>query len=161
MPQGFARQVKPGDKASVSLQEWPGRVFSGSIVRTAKAIDTASRTLQVEITLPNPNGELLPGAYARVDIKAAAADNEGHFRLPSNTLLFRPEGPRVAVLGSDGKVHLQPVTIKRELGVEVELGSGVKAADRIVLNPADSLSDGDEVVVAPPADKKPEAKKAG
>lgn len=161
VPQGFARQVKPGDKASVSLQEWPGRVFSGSIVRTAKAIDTASRTLQVEITLPNPNGELLPGAYARVDIKAAAADNEGHFRLPSNTLLFRPEGPRVAVLGSDGKVHLQPVTIKRELGVEVELGSGVKAADRIVLNPADSLADGDVVVVAPVADKKPEARKAG
>ncbi|MBS0353550.1 MAG: efflux RND transporter periplasmic adaptor subunit [Proteobacteria bacterium] len=161
VPQGFTRRVQPGDKASVSLAEWPGRVFSGSIVRTAKAIDTASRTLQVEINLPNPKGELLPGAYARVDIKAPATAGEPSFRIPSNTLLFRPEGPRVALVGSDGKVHLQPVTIKRELGVEVELGSGVKADDRIVLNPADSLAEGDAVVVAPPADKKPEAKKAG
>jgi multidrug efflux pump subunit AcrA (membrane-fusion protein) len=115
----------------------------------------------VEINLPNPKSELLPGAYARVDIKAPATAGEPSFRVPSNTLLFRPEGPRVALVGSDGKVHLQPVTIKRELGVEVELGSGVKANDRIVLNPADSLADGDVVVVAPPADKKPETKKAG
>lgn len=161
VPQGFSRRVKPGDSASVTLAEWPGRVFSGNIVRTAQAIDTASRTLQVEINLPNPKGELLPGAYARVDIKAPATAGEPSFRLPSNTLLFRPEGPRVAVVGSDGKVHLQPVTIKRELGVEVELGSGVKAGDKIVLNPSDALADGDAVVVVPTAEKKPETKKAG
>ena len=125
-------------------------MFEGKIVRTAGAIDTATRTLQVEINLPNSDGALLPGAYVQAAIKASGGSATS-LTIPNNTLLFRPEGPRVAIVGDDGKVRLQPVVIARELGVDIELASGVTAQDKLIINPADSLNNGDAVSVVTPA----------
>lgn len=153
VPQGYSTQIKTGDKVGITLTEIPGKIFEGSIARTAGAIDTLTRTLQVVVDLPNPNGELLPGAYVQVAVKANGSGT-GALTIPSNALLFRPEGTRVAIV-NDGKVHLQPVVIGRELGVDVELASGVKAQDKLIINPSDSLSEGDAVSVIVPKDAKP------
>jgi RND family efflux transporter MFP subunit len=151
VPQSYAAQVRAGDKAEVTLREMPGQSFTGSIVRTAGAIDTQSRTMQIEINLPNADGKLLPGAFAQVAIKIkpdeAAA---GTLTLPSNTLLFRPEGLRAAVVSADGKVRLVPVTIARELGNQIEV-NGLAVEDKVIINPSDSLVDGDSVSIV--ADK--------
>lgn len=152
VPQNYAPQVKTGNKADVTLRELPGQSFTGTIARTAGAIDPLTRTMQVEISLPNPDGKLLPGAYAQVAIKATGAANQTALTVPSNTLLFRPEGLRVAVVGEGGKVRLQAVTISRELGTQVELGSGVTTQDKLIVNPADSLNEGDIVSVVVPQD---------
>ena len=146
VPQTYAPQVKTGNKAEVTLRELPGQSFKGTIARTAGAIDPLTRTMQIEISLPNPDGKLLPGSYAQVGIKAAGGSQTA-LTVPSNTLLFRPEGLRVAVVGADGKVQMRPVTIGRELGVQVELSSGVTTSDKLILNPADSLNEGDVVNV--------------
>jgi RND family efflux transporter MFP subunit len=152
VPQNYAAQIKVGDKAEVSLSEMPGQVFAGHIVRTAGAIDTLTRTLQVEVTLSNHEGTLLPGSYVQVAIKARES-NQGTMTIPGNALLFRPQGVRVALVGADNKVKLQPVVIGRELGTDVELSSGVTEKDRLIVNPSDSLNDGDLVsVVAPKED---------
>ncbi|HWV63398.1 MAG TPA: efflux RND transporter periplasmic adaptor subunit [Oxalicibacterium sp.] len=148
VPQSYAPQIKTGNKAEVTLRELPGRSFTGTVARTAAAIDPLTRTMQIEIRLPNPDGVLLPGAYAQVAIKATGIASQTALTVPSNTLLFRPEGIRVAIVGADGKVHLQPVSISRELGTTVELGSGVTTQDRLIVNPADSLNEGDVVSVA-------------
>lgn len=148
VPQSYAPQIKTGNKAEVTLRELPGRSFTGTVARTAGAIDPLTRTMQIEIRLPNQDGVLLPGAYAQVAIKATGVASQTALTVPSNTLLFRPEGIRVAIVGADGKVHLQPVSISRELGTTVELGSGVTTQDRLIVNPADSLNEGDVVSVA-------------
>lgn len=151
VPQNYAPQIKAGAKADVTLKEIPGRVFEASIARTAGAIDTVTRTMQMEISLPNSDGKLLPGSYVQVAIKTRGGDNS-NMVVPSNVLLFRPEGLRAAVVGADGKVHLQPVTIARELGVEVEI-AGLKTSDQVIVNPSDSLNDGDVVNVAAAKEK--------
>ncbi|HTJ96383.1 MAG TPA: efflux RND transporter periplasmic adaptor subunit [Rhodocyclaceae bacterium] len=162
VPQNYAAQIKAGNKAVVSLKESPGQTFDASIVRTAGAIDTTTRTLQVEVNLPNKEGKLLPGAYVQVAIKAKGGEASS-LTVPSNTLLFRPEGPRVAVVDANGKVKLQPVVIGRELGVDIELASGVKVGDQLIINPSDSLNDGDavSVVAAKDKDAKPADKAKG
>ncbi len=147
VPQSYAARIKAGDKAEVSLREMPGETFAGSIARTAGAIDTLTRTMQVEISLPNKDGRLLPGAYAQVNIKARSGGKETTaLTLPSNTLLFRPEGIRAAVVDAEGKARLKPVSISRELGTTIEL-NGLKVEDRVIVNPPDSLADGDSVNV--------------
>lgn len=151
VPQNYAARIHAGDQAEVSLKEMPGERFVGSIVRTAGAIDTLTRTMQVEVNLPNGDGKLLPGAYVQVAIKTRGATTESNsLTLPSNTLLFRPEGPRAGVVDAEGKARLVPVAITRELGNEIEV-SGLKPEDRVIVNPPDSLVDGDTVSVV--ADK--------
>jgi multidrug efflux system membrane fusion protein len=149
VPQSYASRIKIGDKAEVLLREMPDETFVGSIVRTSGAIDTVTRTMQVEVNLPNKDGRLLPGAYAQVNIKAKGGGNAtAALTLPSNTLLFRPEGIRAAVVDVDGKARLVPVTITRELGNSIEI-NGLKAEDKVIVNPPDSLADGDSVSVVP------------
>lgn len=149
VPQSYASRVRTGDKADVSLREMPGETFSGSIVRTAGAIDTVTRTMQVEVNLPNKDGRLLPGAYVQVNIKVKGGGSASEaLTLPSNTLLFRPEGIRAAVVDADGKARLKPVTIVRELGTSIEV-NGLKVEDKVIVNPPDSLADGDSVSVVP------------
>ncbi len=168
VPQNYAPQVKIGDKADITLREMPGRKFSGTIVRTAKAIDPITRTLQVEVSLTNDDGALLPGAYAEVAIRTKASEANKVVAVPGNTLLFRPDGPRVGVVNAEGKVHLQPVKISREMGIDIELSSGLSIGDRIIVNPPDGLAEGDMVTVAKPAAPasiapsaaKPESRKA-
>jgi RND family efflux transporter MFP subunit len=151
VPQNYAQQIKVGAKADVTLKEMPGQVFEASIARTAGAIDTVTRTMQVEIRLPNSDGKLLPGSYVQVAIKTRGGENTSMV-VPSNVLLFRPDGLRAAVVGADGKVHLQPVTIARELGADVEI-VGLKTSDQVIVNPSDSLNDGDVVNVAAAKEK--------
>jgi multidrug efflux pump subunit AcrA (membrane-fusion protein) len=114
-------------------------------VRTADAIDPATRTLLTEIDVPNPTGKILPGAYAQVHF--AAKVDVPRITVPINTLLFRAEGPRAAVVDSDNKVHLRPVTIGRDYGSAVEILTGLDANDQVVVNPADSLEDGQQVTI--------------
>lgn len=152
VPQTYASNARVGQSVTISQAEMPGRIFHGTISHTAGAIDTATRTMQIEIRLPNADGALLPGAYVDVQLPAVAA---AAIVAPSNTLLFRPEGPRVALVDPEGHVHLRTVALGRDFGQKIELLAGVAAGDRIILNPADSLAEGDLVTVQPPVAEKP------
>ncbi|HKT51287.1 MAG TPA: efflux RND transporter periplasmic adaptor subunit [Candidatus Angelobacter sp.] len=145
VPQSDAPSIKTGLSAFVELQEFPNQKFPGKVVRTADAIDPATRTLLTEIDVPNKGGHLLPGAYAQVSF--AVPLHSTRITVPVNTLLFRAEGPRVAVVGPDQKVHLKPVTIGRDFGTKLEILGGVDQNDQIVVNPADSLEEGQQVNV--------------
>lgn len=154
VPQTYSQQVKVGQDVAVTLAELPGQTFHGTIARASGAIDTATRTMQVEVQLPNKDGRLLPGAYVQVAIKGKAAAEAGTgdaqaFLVPTNTLLFRKEGPRIAV-AENGRVDLRPITIGRDYGRTVEIVSGLKAGDALILNPADSIEQGEAVTVVAP-----------
>jgi RND family efflux transporter MFP subunit len=145
VPQAYAQRIKVGDKVTITQAELPGKVFEGAVARTAGAIDASTRTLQLEINLPNKDNALLAGSYVQVSLPMERSS--GALLAPSNVLLFRPEGPRVAVVGDGGKVKLQPVTLGHDLGNSIELLSGVTTAEKLVVNPPDSLADGDVVQV--------------
>ena len=151
VPQSYASLVQAGEAVTVTQAEVRGSAFHGTISRTAGAIDTSTRTLQVEISLPNKDGRLLPGAYAQVELPVGTGET---LMAPSNSLMFRPEGPRVAVVDAGGHVHLQAVTLGRDFGQSIEMLSGLHSGDQLVLNPADSLAEGDAVVVRAPAPPK-------
>ena len=146
MPQSYAHLVRAGQPVVVTQAELRGQRFVGEVARTSASIDTATRTMQVEIALPNKDGVLLPGAYVQVALPLAASQA---LAIPTNALLFRGEGTRVAIVGAEGRVRLQPITLGRNLGESFEVLDGVSAKDRIVLNPPDSLAEGDVVALAP------------
>jgi RND family efflux transporter MFP subunit len=152
VPQAYAQLIKPGQEVAVTQAELAGQTFQGKVARTAASIDAATRTMQVEITLPNRDGTLLPGAYVQVALPLQASRT---LVIPTNALMFRADGTRVAVLNAAGTVNLRPVKIGRNFGNTVELLEGAAATDRLVLNPPDSLAEGDKLAVAPAA---PEAK---
>ncbi|MEJ8812555.1 efflux RND transporter periplasmic adaptor subunit [Variovorax ureilyticus] len=145
VPQAYAQLVKPGQPVVVTQSELRGQTFKGEVARTSGAIDTATRMMQVEVSLPNKEGTLLPGAYVQVSLPMAASQS---LTIPANALLFRAEGTRVAVVDAQGKVKLRGVTLGRNYGETVEVIDGLGPADRLVLNPSDSLADGDVVVIA-------------
>ncbi|HSM85162.1 MAG TPA: efflux RND transporter periplasmic adaptor subunit [Candidatus Limnocylindrales bacterium] len=145
VPQGTAPNIRAGMDAHIRLAEYPGHEFAGKVVRTADAIDPATRTLLTEIDVPNKDGRLLPGAYAEVHF--AVPIKTVRMSIPVNTLLFRAEGPRVAVVGPDGKIHLKAIMIGRDFGAKVEILNGLDANDQVVVNPADSLEEGQQVNV--------------
>lgn len=145
VPQSNAPAIRAGLPAYIELREYPGQKFNGKVVRTADAIDPTTRTLLTEIDVPNPNGQLLPGSYAEVYF--AVPIQISRMSVPVNTVLFRPEGPRVAVVGSDNKVHLKAIIIGRDFGTKIEILGGLDANDQVIMNPADSLEDGEEVNV--------------
>jgi len=131
--------------AYIQLEEYPGQKFSGKVARTADAIDPATRTLLTEVDVDNHDGRLLPGAYAQVHF--AVPVHTVRFAVPVNALLFRAEGPRVAVVGPNQKIQLKTVMIGRDFGNTVEILGGLDPNDNIVVNPADSLEDGQQVRV--------------
>jgi RND family efflux transporter MFP subunit len=132
------------------MQEFPGQKFVGKVVRTAEAIDPATRTLLTEVDVPNKDGRLLPGSFGEVHFAVGSGVNK--VTIPVNAMLFRAEGPRVAVIGEGGKVQLRPINIGRDYGATLEVLGGVSPTDQVVINPADSLDDGQQVnVVQPPA----------
>jgi len=106
-----------------------------------------TRTLLTEVDVPNKDGQLLPGSFGEVHFRVGI--NAQKVTIPVNAMLFRQEGPRVAIVDSDGKVHLRPITIGRDYGTTLEVLGGVDLQDRIVINPADSLEEGQQVNVAP------------
>ena len=144
VPEPYARAAQPGATASLTLDEFPGRSFRGTLVRNANAIDPSSRTLLVEVDVANPNGLLLPGAYTVVHLRLPGAD--GTVTVPSDTLLFRREGLRVAIV-RDGRTQLVPVTIGRDYGEKVEILTGLHATDNVIVDPSDSLISGTAVQV--------------
>jgi RND family efflux transporter MFP subunit len=146
VPQVYSRAARPGIKADLTLTEFPGRSFTGTLARTAQSIDIASRTLLTEIDVENPKGELLPGSYAEVHLKLASEAST--FKLPVNAVIFRTEGVRVAVVGPDGKVALLPVTLGRDYGNSLEVVSGLAGTERIIINASDSIEAGQAVNVA-------------
>jgi len=146
VPEIYAPAVRPGLTATIELPSYPGQHFSGKVARSAESIDPATRTLRTEIDVPNRDGKLFPGSYAQVHFGLNVTTTR--MSVPVNALLFRAEGPRAAVVGSDGKVHLKPVVIGQDYGTDVEILSGIDANDAIVLNPSDSLEEGQTVNVA-------------
>jgi RND family efflux transporter MFP subunit len=145
VPQVYAQQVKVGDAVTVTLPGRQGEEYLGSIARTARAIDAATRTMQVEIRVPNPKDALIAGAYVQVNMPIKQ-DGEA-LLIPINVLLFRPDGPRVATVDGAGRVRMTPVKLGTDFGSSVAVLDGLKADDRIILNPADSLADGDIVTL--------------
>ena len=145
VPQAYAQLIKAGQPAVVTQAELRGQSFKGQVARSSGAIDTTTRMMQVEVALPNPDGTLLPGAYVQVSLPLAASQS---LTVPANALLFRAEGTRVAVVDDKGRVTLRPVTIGRNYGPTVEVLDGLAATDRMVLNPSDSLAEGDQVSIA-------------
>jgi len=143
VPEIYAPSVRRGVNASIELPSLPGQRFTGSVARTADAIDPGTRTLRTEIDVPNSDGKLLPGSYAQVHFGVHV--NTTRLSVPVNALLFRSEGPRAAIVGSDGKVHLKPVVIGRDYGTDVEILGGLETSESIVLNPSDSLEEGQPV----------------
>lgn len=145
VPEAYSAAIKDGGKATLTLDEYPGKSFEGTIARNSNAIDQSSRTLNVEVDIDNPRGELLPGAYVFVHFKVP--EHAASLMLPSNTLLFRSEGLRVGVV-RDGRVQLVPVKIGRDAGATVEIASGLTSNDAVILDPSDSLASGQEVQIA-------------
>ncbi|NRO98887.1 efflux RND transporter periplasmic adaptor subunit [Paraburkholderia sp. NMBU_R16] len=145
IPQAYAQNVSMGEDVIVTQAELPGQQFHGKITHVSGAIDVSTRSLEIEVTLPNPDGRLRPGAYVQVAVPSPA---QAQLTVPGNALLFRAEGPRLAVVDNHGVVHLRPVTIAQDLGLSLEIASGIQPTDRIIINPSDSIEDGDHVVVA-------------
>jgi len=144
VPENDIRAAQSGATATLFLTEFPGRTFSGTIARNSNAIDPTSRTLLVEVDVDNPAGELLPGAYVMVHFKLSGASNA--MTVPANTLLFRTEGLRVAVV-RDNKAVLVPVHVGRDFGDSLEVVDGLKLTDSLIINPPDSLISGTPVQV--------------
>lgn len=148
VPQAYAQLVRKGQPATVTQDELMGQSFKGEIARTAAAIDAGTRTMQVEITLPNKEGTLMPGAFVQVALRLPPSAT---LSVPGNTLLFRPQGTRVALIDNQGLVQLKAVRLGRNLGDRVEVLEGLAGGEKIVLNPPDSMAEGDKVQIV--ADK--------
>ena len=142
IPELYSRAARPGSTATLTLEEFPGRSFDGTLVRTANAIDLTSRTLLVEVDVDNPRGELLPGAYVFVHLKLPG--QTAAVTVPASTLLFRAEGLQVAVV-RNGQAQLVPVAIGRDDGQSVEIVSGLQPTDQVIVSPSDSLTSGTRV----------------
>ena len=149
VPQAFVPALSTGSNAKVTVRELPGKVFTGTVTLRAGAMDTASRTQSVEIHLANPDGALVPGMFAQVNIKPIHPPMS--LRVPGTALIVDASGTRVGVVRKDNTVHLQPVVIGRDFGTEVEILSGLKGHEKLVNNPSDLLKDNDKVQIAPPS----------
>src|SRR5229473_2453830 len=145
VPEAYAPSIRAGLGAFLELTQYPGQKFEGKVVRTAESIDPGTRTLLTEVDVPNHAGALLPGGYsqAHLQVKVTGA----RLAVPVNALLFRSEGLRAVVVDANHKTHLKSLTIGRDYGTTLEVLQGLDPNDWIVLNPADSLDDGQEVHV--------------
>src|ERR1700693_6215533 len=144
VPEEYSQGIKNGMTADLSLTEFPGQKFQGKLVRTADAINLTTRTLLIEIDVANPKGTLLTGSYAEVHLKVPT--QAAPLLLPVNTLIFRSEGLRVGVV-KDGKVALTQVTPGHDFGNVIEIVSGLKANDQVIINPPDSIISGQGVQI--------------
>lgn len=166
VPEMYASSIHAGLGAYLELTQYPGRKFDGKVVRSAEAIDLSTRTLLTEVDVPNKSGELLPGGFAQVHLLVKVSGQR--MQVPVNALLFRSEGLRAVLIDANHRTHLQPIVIGRDYGNTLEVLSGLKADDWIVLNPPDSLEDRQEVHVKqvsnpaaqPPAGSAPTGKPA-
>jgi len=148
VPQQYVYDVTPGMKADLSFLELPGRTFEATVTRTAEAVDPTTRTLQVELDVPNPHGELFAGSYASVRFNEKPTHNA--LAISDNAIIFRAEGTQVALVGPDNKVRLQDVKVGRDFGSIIEVLDGLKASDRVINNPSDSIANGMTVQIVQP-----------
>jgi RND family efflux transporter MFP subunit len=148
VPQDEAFGLKPGIDAVVHVPEIPDRTFPGKVTRIADALQPGSRTLLTEIDIPNPDGALVPGIYCTIELHVPRKTPS--FRVSADAVIFNADGLQLAVV-ENGAVHLRKVSVVRDLGQEVEINSGVKAGDQVILNPAVDLVDGSKVRVRGPA----------
>jgi len=144
VPEEYSQGIKSGMTADLSLAEFPGRKFQGTLVRTSQDINLTTRTLLIEIDVDNPSGTLLTGSYAEVHL--AVPTQASTFLLPVNALLFRSEGLRVGIV-KDGKVALTAVTPGHDFGNQIEIVAGLKSNDQVVINPPDSIVSGQQVQI--------------
>lgn len=149
VPQAYAPVIRVGASTTVTLQEFPGERFSANVARTAEAIDPNTRTLLTEVDVPNRSGRLLPGSFGEVHF--AVGSNVNKVTIPVNAMLFRSEGPRLAIVGPDNKIQLRPISIGKDYGTTLEVLAGVSTQDQVVINPSDSLEEGQVVNLAPPS----------
>jgi RND family efflux transporter MFP subunit len=154
VPQAYAQAARPGTPTQITLEENPGKIYRGMLARTSTALDPTARTMLSEVEMDNPNAEVLPGAYVVVRLRVGL-ETKG-MTIPANTLLFRSEGLRVAVV-RDGRAELVPVTLGRDYGRSVEVVAGLQPSDAVILDPADSLVSGALVRVRPTEPAKPGA----
>src|SRR5258708_33890171 len=145
VPEEFSKQVKAGTKASMDLTELPNRHFAAAVTRTTESIDANSRTLTVELDVPNPSGELLPGAYANVHFQLPL--NVVPLVLPASTILFQADGPQVGVVNNQNQVELRKVTLGHDFRDTIQIVTGVRPTDAVIANPPDSLTNGMRVAV--------------
>jgi RND family efflux transporter MFP subunit len=150
VPEEFSSEVKPGTRGFMDAISLPNRRFPASVTRTAEAIDAASRTLTVELDVPNPSGELLPGGYANVHFQLPL--NVAPVVLPASTILFQADGPEVGIVNRQDQVELRKVSLGHDFGDTIEILTGVRSADRVIANPPDSLTNGMRVAVQTPPD---------
>ena len=143
VPQSNASSIHAGEKALVSVTNLPGRTFTGTIARTSDSLDPSSRTLLVEVQVPNPDGALMPGMYAQVDFSNSRAN--APLLVPAEALMVRADGTQIAVVGPDSTVHLQKIVIGRDYGDRLEVLQGLRVGDRIIANPDDNAREGVKV----------------
>jgi multidrug efflux system membrane fusion protein len=146
VPQAYAPFIKVGEKTVVTLQEFPGEKFLARVARTSEAIDPNTRTLLTEVDVPNKDGRLLPGSFGEVHFAVGA--NFDKVTVPVNAMLFRSEGPQLAVVDENKKIQLRRINIGRDYGTSLEILAGVSINDQVVINPPDSLEQGQVVNVA-------------
>jgi RND family efflux transporter MFP subunit len=161
VPQTSANSIRVGQPALLSISTLPGRSFPGTVARTANSLDPASRTMLVEIRVPNPHGVLLPGMYAQVDLSSPRTNPP--LLVPGDALIVRADGTQVAVVGSDHTVHLQKIQVGRDYGDNLEVISGLQLGDMVIANPGDAVVEGVKVEPVPveTAADKPAPKNTG
>ncbi len=150
VPQGYAGQVSTGMRAQVMVPEYPGRAFTATLTRSAGAVDPSSGTVLVQLEADNGDGALKPGGYAQVRFPVAASQG---VTLPASALMVREDGTAVALVDAGGRVTIRRITVTRDEGATVTIGSGLAPRDRVIDTPPDALANGDHVRVeaTPPA----------
>jgi len=151
VPQNYSSKITPDMVAELHFTEHPGEVFKAKFLKSADALEPMSRTLLIEFVLDNSEGKVFSGGYTEVHIKFPSADNS--LRLPVNTLIFRSDGLQVATIDDKNHAVIKKVTMGRDFGNQVEIAAGITANERVIVNPPDSLQDGQEVRVIEPSDK--------
>jgi RND family efflux transporter MFP subunit len=147
VPQANADSIQVGQPAQLTVSNRPGRRFTGTIARTAEALDPNSRTMLVEVQVPNADGALLPGMYAQVDLSSPRANPP--LLLPSDSLIIRAEGPEVALVRPDHTVHFQKIQVGRDYGDKLEVVGGLQQGDSVIANPSDIVREGVQVEPVP------------
>jgi membrane fusion protein (multidrug efflux system) len=153
VPQADISSVRPDTPATITVDEYPNETFAGKIARNAGAFDPTSRTLLLEIDVPNPNGRLFAGMYAHA--KFSLPSPTAALLIPDNAILIDAKGQRIMVVDSSNKIHIKPVQLGRDFGTKTEILSGLDAKDQVVQNPGDDLHEGMPVSIQSAAQGKP------
>jgi RND family efflux transporter MFP subunit len=155
VPQPYAAEIRPGLTAAMAFTDHPGQSYTATVASTAQALDPVSRTLQVQLQIDNPKGELFPGSYAQVTFSLPSQANT--LRVPTNAVIFRTQKLQVATVDAQHHVRLKVITQGRDFGTEIEVLTGLTAQDDLIVNPPDSIGEGMEVRIQQPAPTKQQA----